>query len=88
MEVQTTLAEDGHILIPLEYCQTLGIQPGDELHLHLVGGVIHILTQEQVIDQEIAELQELVREYLPRAISLVEDLIAERRRKAAKQDSE
>ena len=74
-ETRTQLSQDGSIVIPTEYCQTLGLQVGDEVILRLEDGEIHLYTPRQTIKRA----QELVRRYIPQDRSLANELIAERR---------
>ena len=41
---RTKLTENGSILIPSEYLQTIGLQTGDEVILWLEDGVLRIFT--------------------------------------------
>ncbi|HKV59641.1 MAG TPA: AbrB/MazE/SpoVT family DNA-binding domain-containing protein [Ktedonobacteraceae bacterium] len=75
LHVRTKIAEDGGIVIPVEYLQVLGIQVGDEIILRLEDGVLRIFTLFQAIEN----VQELVRPYVPEGRSLSEELIEERR---------
>lgn len=57
----------------------LGLREGDEVVLYLDQGEVRIVTPERAIEMA----QEIVHQYIPPGRSLVEDLIAERRREAA-----
>ncbi len=74
-EVRVKLTEGGRIVIPIEYCQALGLHIGDELILRLEDGEVRIFTPQQAIKRA----QELVRRYIPQGRSLSDELIAERR---------
>lgn len=74
-EIRAKLAEGGRISIPVEYRKALGLQVGDEIIIRLENNELHILTPLQAIKHA----QELVRRYIPRNVSLVDELIAERR---------
>jgi hypothetical protein len=61
-----------------------GYQNGDTLFVRAVGsGEIHLLSSRAAIRRA----QELVREFVPENVSLVDELLKERRREAEK-DSE
>lgn len=72
--VRTKLSEDGSIVIPAEYLQTMGLQAGDEVILRLQDGEVCISTPRQAIKRA----QELVRRYVPQGRSLTVELISER----------
>jgi len=76
LHIRAKIAEDGGIVIPVEYLQALGIQTGDEIILRLEDGVLRILTPRQAIEYA----QELVRPYMPEGRSLSDELIDERRK--------
>ncbi len=76
LHIRAIIAEDGGIVIPIEYLQALGIQAGDEIILRLEDGVLRILTPRQAIEYA----QELLRPYMPGGRSLSEELIEERRK--------
>lgn len=72
------LGQQGRLVIPAEIRNALGLSPGDELHLRLLG---HRLVLERPGDAA-AELRGLACE-VPKTRSLVEELLAERRLAAA-----
>ena len=76
--LKTTLEETGHLAIPLEYREAMGIKPGDELILTLEAGELHVLTPHQAL----RKAQSLVRRHVPEGHSLVDELIEDRRREA------
>lgn len=75
LRIRVTIAEDGGIVIPVEYLQASGIKAGDEIILRLEDGMLSILTPRQAIEYA----QELVRPYMPEGRSLSDELIEERR---------
>ena len=70
------------MVIPAEYRRALGIQVGDELIVRLEDGEIRLLT----LDRAIAQAQAAVRRYVPAGRSLVDELLADRRAEAARED--
>lgn len=78
MDATLVLGQQGRLVIPAEVRKTLGLSPGDRLHLRLVG---HSLVLERHQDAA-AELRGLASG-VPKARSLVEELLAERRLAAA-----
>ena len=82
--VRTRVSEGGRIVIPAEFREALGLAVGDEVRLRLDDGEIRIFTLEHAIRRA----QELVRRYVPEGVSLVDELIAERRAEAAREEAE
>ena len=72
------LGQQGRLVIPAEVRSALGLSPGDQLHLRLVG---HSLVLERQQDAA-AELRGLASE-VPSTRSLVDELLRERRLAAA-----
>jgi AbrB family looped-hinge helix DNA binding protein len=84
MEVQESHArvnENGRVVIPAAFRKALGIASGDTVVLRLDEGELKITT----LRQRIKRSQEIVRKHVPRTVSLVDELIAERR-EAAKRE--
>ncbi|HET7474424.1 MAG TPA: AbrB/MazE/SpoVT family DNA-binding domain-containing protein [Dermatophilaceae bacterium] len=80
MDATVVLGQQGRLVIPAEIRAALGLTAGDRLHLQLSGGR---LVLERPGDA-IAELRGLAAR-VPRARSLVEELLAERRTAAAEE---
>ena len=78
MDATSRLGKQGRLVIPAEVRAALGLSPGDLLHLHLSGH--HLVIERQ--QDAVAELRELGAS-LPKARSLVDELLAERRHAAA-----
>lgn len=76
---RTTLGEGGRLVIPADYRKQLGISPGDELVVILEHGELRILTPAQAL----CRAQEQVRRYVPSDVSLVDELIADRKDESA-----
>ncbi len=78
MDATLVLGQQGRLVIPAEVRSALGLSPGDQLYLRLVG---HSLVLERPMDAA-AELRGLASE-VPRTRSLVEELLKDRRLAAA-----
>lgn len=78
------VAEGGRVVLPVELRRTLGIEEGEVLSAQVVDGEIRLVPA----DTAIRRAQELVRKFVPHGVSLVEDLIAERRREARRENEE
>lgn len=77
--VTTKVTQGGRIIIPMEMRKKLGIEIGESVDLALEDdGQLRILTRKQALRRA----QELVRKYVPEGVSLVDELIAERRKEA------
>lgn len=74
MDATLTLGKQGRLVIPAEVRAALGLSPGDRLHLHLSGQ--HLVLERQ--QDAVAELRGLGAS-VPKARSLVDELLAERR---------
>jgi AbrB family looped-hinge helix DNA binding protein len=76
--------EAGRIVLPANFRDALGIKEGDFLSAEIVEGEIRITP----LDTAIRKAQALVRRYIPEGVSLVDELIAERRREAQRENEE
>lgn len=69
----------GRILIPARLRNELGIRPGDPVVLETQGSELHMRSYKKAIE----EAQAIIARYIPdRDRSLVDELIADRRRAA------
>lgn len=82
--IKTRLGKGGRVVIPAEYRKKLGIEPGDEIIVSFKDGEIKIST----IKEAVRRAQEIVRRFVPEGVSLVDELIQERRREAARESRE
>ena len=76
---RTKVAEGGRIVIPAAYRKALGIKTGDEVLLKLDGDSLRIYSRAQAVRLA----QKIVRKYVPEGVSLVDELLQERRQEAA-----
>lgn len=72
---QTTLGENGRIVIPAAFRKELGIKKGDRLGLRLEDGEVRVFSFETALRRT----QEDFRRYVPDGELLSERLIVERR---------
>lgn len=79
-EVRLKVNENGRVVIPLEFRRALGIEAGDEVILSWKDDEIRVTTMQRRIERA----QRHVRQYVKRGVSLVDELIADRRREAAR----
>lgn len=76
--VKTKVTQGGRIVIPADMRRRLGIEVGEDVNLALDGESVRILTRKESIRMA----QMLVRTFVPKDVSLVDELIADRRREA------
>jgi AbrB family looped-hinge helix DNA binding protein len=81
--VSAAIGPGGRVVIPVAYRQALGLSEGDQVMFSLVDDEVH-LTSRRV---KIREAQELVARYVPEGVSLVDELVAERRREGFEEES-
>jgi len=81
LQVWTQIGEGGRVVIPAVMRAALGVGVGDTVLLRFDDGELRILTPRQALRRA----QELVRQYVPEGVSLVDELIAERRLEAARE---
>jgi len=83
-----TVAERGRIVLPAEVRERLNINEGDSLTLTVEpDGVMKLLTGRAWTDQFLSVMRNAARHIAP-ARRLSDELIAERRREAAKEERE
>ena len=78
---KTKLGKGGRVIVPAEYRRELGVEPGDEIILHLDEEGLRLYTPAQAV----ARAQALVRRYVPEERSLSEELVSERRGESARE---
>ena len=77
-EIRARINENGRIVIPASIREALGIAAGDELVLRLQDNELRITSMRQRIQRA----QQLVNRHVKDGRSLVDELIAERRKAA------
>ena len=78
MEFKTQITKGGRLIVPARLRKELQIEVGDEVILRLENGSIRLIPLRQAV--ELA--QKMVRQYVPKNTSLVEELIQARRSEA------
>ena len=80
--LKTRVEAGGRIVLPAKFRKQSGIKPGDIVALEWKEpGVLTVLTFDVIMRQ----VQESVRQHVPEGVSLVDELIAERREEAARE---
>ena len=76
----TKVGGGGRIVLPSAYRRALGIKPGDEVVLQLRNGEVRVYSRAEALRRA----QDHVCSAVPRGVSLVKELIQERRKEAAR----
>ena len=77
-ETRQRVNENGRVVIPASFRKALGINIGDEVVLRMEDDELKITTLKRRVERA----QRLVRKHVKRGTSLVDNLIAERRKAA------
>ncbi|MEN8664087.1 MAG: AbrB/MazE/SpoVT family DNA-binding domain-containing protein [Polycyclovorans sp.] len=75
------VSEGGRVVIPAEVRRALEVREGDSLVLELKDGEVRLYSRRE----QLRRAQALFRQYIPEGVSLVDELIAERRAEAARE---
>jgi bifunctional DNA-binding transcriptional regulator/antitoxin component of YhaV-PrlF toxin-antitoxin module len=81
VSVVLNVTEDGRIIIPAQALAELGVRTHDRVSATVVDGDVVVDTLDAVIKRMQAEF----RRHIPEGVSLVDELIAERRAEAARE---
>lgn len=79
LTVKAKVTEGGRIVIPIKLRQVLGIEIGENVTLSVKNNTLQITTQKEALRR----IQALVRRHVPEGVSLVDELIKDRREEAA-----
>lgn len=82
--VWTKVGEGGRVVLPASYRKAMGLCVGDDILLEREGDEVRLRSR----DGAIREVQRITRQYVPEGVSLVDELIAERRAEAARESTE
>ncbi len=82
-QIRTTVGPGGRVVIPAAYRAALGVKEGDALIMRLEGEGLRLVSY----DTETRLIREMIARYVPEGVSLVDELIRERRREAAAEES-
>lgn len=80
---RSVVGAGGRIGIPLAYRKALGIAEGDAVIMRLDGEELRIVS----FDVETRRIRELLSRYVPKGVSVVDELLQERRREVAAEES-
>jgi len=79
--IKVRLGPDGRVVIPAALREALGLSEGDTLIASIVDGELHFLT----IPAAVRKAQAIVREFVPEGVSLVDELLEDRRREVERE---
>ena len=82
--VWVQVGADGRMVVPAPYRRILDIEGGGHVLLSLEDGEVRMIGR----DTAIARVQALVAKYVPEGVSLVDELLAERRREVEREMEE
>jgi AbrB family looped-hinge helix DNA binding protein len=75
------LGPDGRIVIPAAFREALGLSDGDSLIASIDDGELNLLTRRAAVRRA----QAIVRHFVPEGVSLVDELIEDRRREVERE---
>ena len=79
--VKARLGPDGRIVIPAIFREALGLKEGDVLYARLQNGEMYFLTPTAAMRRA----QSIVRQFVPKGVSLVDELLDGRRREVERE---
>ena len=82
--VRTAIGPGGRVVIPAAYRRALEVDEGDYIVMQMDGDELRVVNDEK----EFERVQKMIASYVPEGVSLVDELIAERRREAAAEEAE
>ena len=74
----------GRVVIPAALRRSLKIETGDEVILYLEDGELRLYTYPVAVERA----QALIRKHIPESMNLADELLADRRREAAREEAE
>ena len=78
---RVTIGPGGRMTIPTAFRKSLGVGTGDQVVMDLKDGDLRVRSLDAVVERA----QELVRRYVPDDVSLVDELIEDRRAEAERE---
>lgn len=79
METRVQIRDGGRFIVPANFRKALKIKAGDEMLLRLEGDSLRLIPLQQAV----LMAQKVVKRYVPKGKSLVDDLLQARREEAA-----
>ncbi len=82
--VRMAIGPGGRVVIPAAYRKALEVDEGDYIVMQMDGEDLRVSNDAK----ELKRMQEVLSRYVPEGVSVVDELIAERRREAAAEEAE
>ncbi len=76
------IGPDGRVVIPAAFREALGLSEGDTLVATIDDGELNLLTRRAAVRRA----QTIVRQFVPEGVSLVDELIEDRRREVEREE--
>lgn len=84
LKARVQLGSGGRVVVPAEMRSAMGVSEGDILLAWVADGELRLLSQETAV----RKAQEIVRRHVPEGVSLVDELISERRDEARRESEQ
>jgi AbrB family looped-hinge helix DNA binding protein len=84
LRAKTRLSANGRIVIPAAVREQLGVKPGDPVLMEVEDGVLRI----ESYPTRLARIQRKLAHLIPPGVSLADELVAERREEARREQEE
>ena len=81
--VRTAIGPGGRVVIPAAYRKALEVEEGDYIVMQMDGDELRVVNDEK----EFERARAVLAKYVPEGVSLVDELIADRRREAAAEEA-
>ena len=81
--VRTAIGPGGRVVIPAAYRKALEVDEGDYIVMQMDGDELRVVNDEK----EFARARAVLAKYVPEGVSLVDELIADRRREVAAEEA-
>ena len=81
-QMSVNVGKGGRIVIPARYRKALGIEDGDAVSIKLEGEELRVVSDET----EVRRVREMLDRYVPEGVSLVDELLRERRGQVAAEE--
>ncbi len=80
--IWTTVAKGGRIDLPADFLEAIGVREGDPVQIVLDGDIVRIQSRQGAL----REVQTFIHRRVPEGVSLVDELLEERRQEAAREE--
>lgn len=81
MPTKVRIGPEGRVVIPAAFRESLGLSEGDTLIASMIDGELRLLT----VQAAMRRAQAIIRKFVPQGVSLVDELLEDRRREVARE---